>query len=143
MTIFDKTLQLSDAQAVTATANSTEIIDLGATGTVHGAAAPLQHNIGPGYCVPVLVQVVEAFATLTSLEVQLQASDAADFSTGVTSVTVMNDVAANLIAGKKAHYDVIPNDMPGRYIRARYIVTGTDATAGKITCGVVASVERN
>lgn len=144
MTIFDKTLQFSDAQVITGDAPSTEIVDLGAPGTVHGAAAPLEHNIGVGNPIPILAQVVEAFATLTTLEVQIQASDAETFTPGsaVNTVSMGTFVAADLVAGKKTPFSILPNDLKGRYMRMNYVVTGADATAGKITAGIVADTEQ-
>ena len=57
--IFDRTLLFSNAQAITADAASTDIVDLGATGTVYGAAAALNRDIGKGEEVALNVQVVE------------------------------------------------------------------------------------
>ena len=48
--IFDKTLQFSDQQAITATAVSTNVIDLLPTGTVYGHAAALLRDLGQEFC---------------------------------------------------------------------------------------------
>ena len=48
----------SDDQAVTATAISTNVIDLGAPGTPYDAAAALNQDIGKGCPIPVLVQLL-------------------------------------------------------------------------------------
>jgi hypothetical protein len=60
--IFDMQTLLSDAQAITATAASTNIIDLGPIN------AGFARDIGKGRHIPLRVQVVEAFNNLTSLD---------------------------------------------------------------------------
>src|SRR3546814_10407155 len=71
----------SDLQAITANAGSTNVIDLGATGTPYGAASALVRDIGKGGCnISLYVGVVEAFNTLTSLQISLQVDDNAAFS---------------------------------------------------------------
>ena len=55
----------SDDQAITATAVSTNVIDLGVAGTPYGAVAALNQDVGKGAGVPVLIQVTEDFDNLT------------------------------------------------------------------------------
>ena len=57
--IMDRTLLFSDGQAVTATAASTNVVDLGATGTVYGASSPVVRDIGNGTDVDLLVTVTQ------------------------------------------------------------------------------------
>src|SRR3546814_10245999 len=83
--IMDNTLVFSDGQAITADAGSTNVIDLGATGTPYGAASALVRDIGKGGCnISLYVGVVEAFNTLTSLQISLQVDDNAAFSSAKT-----------------------------------------------------------
>jgi len=125
----------SDDQAVTATAISTNVIDLGVAGTPYGAVAPLNNDKGKGAAVPVLIQVTEDFATLTSLTVTLEVSAAA----GLTSPKVLATetiLVADLVAGKQTYMQCLPNGVDMRYLGVRYTVTGSDATAGAITAGI-------
>jgi len=125
----------SDNQAVTATAVSTNVIDLGTPGTPHGAAAALKYDIGKGTPIPILVQVTADFATLTSLTITLEVSAA----TGMTSPVVLAEetiAVADLVAGKQMFNQVLPQGADLRYLAVRYTVTGSNATAGTITAGV-------
>lgn len=140
--IFSAQQRFSDQQAITATAISENVIDLGATGTVHGAAAALARDIGPGTKIPLLVQVTEDFNTLTSLTVSIESSANADLSS--SSVAASQTIAlADLVAGKQISLDCLPNQITGRYLGIRYTVAGTDPTAGKVTAGIVAAVQTN
>ena len=141
--IFDETLKLSDDQAITATAASTNVIDLGATGTVYGAAAALTRDIGPGQPVSLLIQVTEAFATLTSLDIQIELDSTESFTPDSTIDVQMAVPVASLVAGYKVPYNFVPDGVNLRYMRLKYTVNGSNATAGKITAGIVASVQTN
>lgn len=125
----------SDDQAITATAISTNVIDLGVTGTPYGAVAALNDDVGKGNPIPVLIQVTEDFATLTSLTVTLEVSAAA----GLTSPQVLATeviAVADLVAGKQTYMQCLPNGVDLRYLGVRYTVTGSNATAGTITAGI-------
>lgn len=125
----------SDDQAVTATAISTNVIDLGVAGTPYGAVAALNNDKGKGTKVPVLIQVTEDFATLTSLTVTLEVSAAA----GLTSPKVLATetiLVADLVAGKQTFMQCLPNGADLRYLGVRYTVNGSNATAGAITAGI-------
>lgn len=125
----------SDDQAITATAISENVIDLGVAGTPYGAAAPLNRDVGKGTPVPVLIQVTEDFATLTSLTITVEVSAAA----GLTSPQVLATetiAVADLLAGKQTYMQVLPNGADLRYLGVRYTVTGSNATAGAITAGI-------
>lgn len=127
--IFDKFNLLSNAQAITATAASTNIIDLSpiATGLVR--------DIGKGDRIPLLIQVVEAFNNLTSLTIALQTDDNSAFSSAKT-VWSQTVVLADLIAGKVIVPEFVTRGTDERYLRLNYTVTGTAPTLGKITAGV-------
>ena len=140
MTIFDKTLQFSDAQAITATAVSTNVVDMGAMGTVKGNSAAMVQELAPGSGIPLLVQVTETFATLTSLAINIQSS-ADEAFTSPNTIQLASIAAADLVAGKRTPFHTPPEGLSGGYWRMQYVVTGSDATAGKITAGVVAAVD--
>ena len=136
--IFDKQSLLSDAQAITATAVSTNVIDLQAMGTVPRQGAALTRDEFAGDCVPFLAQVVQDFATLTSLTITLESSDNSDLSSSVVHATSGAIPAASLKAGYRWNLAEMPEGVSKRYLGLRYTVAGSDATAGKITAGFVA-----
>jgi hypothetical protein len=140
--ITDKTLLFSDDQAITGDAASENVIDLGATGTVHGAAAALTRDIGKGNKIPLLAQVTEDFTLLTSLTVQVQCDSVENFASPKT-VAQQTIALADLVAGKTISIDVVPPGVDERYMRLNYDVTGTNPGAGKITAGIVAGVQTN
>lgn len=138
MALMDMESMFSDAQAITASAASENVIDLGAPGTPMHAAGAITQDIGRGRPIPVLIQVVEDFATLTSLQVTLEVD--ADNSWGAGNVKVLDSLdvgVADLVAGKKFNPFYIPEETNLRYVRLYYTVTGSNATAGKITAGLV------
>lgn len=134
--IFDKQALFSDAQAITATAASTNVIDLGAPGTPKHAKAPITQDFGRGRPVPLRVQVVEAFNNLTSLAVAIQVDDNEAFSSPKT-VATQTIALADLVAGKVAAIDYVPRGTDERFMRLNYTVTGTAPTTGKVTAGLV------
>lgn len=138
--IFDAQALFSDAQAITATAASTNIIDLGAPGTPKHAAAAMTQDIGRGRPVPLRVQVVEAFNNLTSLAIAVQVDDNSAFSSAKTVQTV-TVLLADLVAGKVVLPEYVPRGTDERYMRLYYTVTGTAPTTGKITAGLVAGAD--
>lgn len=141
--IYDAQTLFSDRQAVTATAASTNTIDLGATGTPYGGS-PLVRDVGKGNCVDVAVTVTEAFATLTSLTISVEVDDNSAFSTAATVFTTPAILAATLVAGYSVPMLVeLPEGTNERYVRLNYTVAGANATTGKITAGVVAARHTN
>lgn len=141
--IFSIQSLLSDAQAVTATAVSTNVLDLREAETPYGHAAALTRNIGGGPPIPLLVQVVETFATLTSLTITLETSNATNLTSSTVHWSSGAVAAASLVAGYKVPILYIPNGPHLRYLGLRFTVGGLDATAGKITAGLVPSIQIN
>ena len=140
--IFDKTLLFSDVQAITADAASTNIVDTLATGTVYDAAAALTKDIGKGKSLPINIQVVEAFNTLTSLGISIQVASDEAFTTPKTIAT-QTLALAELTVGKVSSLTVVLPGADMRYMRVYYDVTGTAPTTGKVTAGIVAAVQTN
>ena len=123
MSILDRQILFSNEQAITASAASTDVVDLGAN-----------RDIGAGEPLYVLVQVMQAFDNLTSLTIALQTSATENFASPV-QLTARTVALASLTAG--ATFSVGP--VPGgtlRYVRLYYTVTGTTPTTGKITAGI-------
>ena len=123
----------SDDQAITANADSTNVIDLGVAGTPHGAVAPLNNDKGKGTKIPILIQVTEAFNTLTSLEIKISTGATTALGTTVISKVVL---LADLVLGYQFPVDVLPNEIDERYLGIEYVVVGTPPTLGKITAGI-------
>lgn len=136
--VLDKNLLFSEAQAITATAASTNVIDLGALGVTPYNAAQLKHFVGLKK-IPLLIQVVTAFATLTSLKIAIESDDNSGFSSP-KEVIAQTVLVADLVAGFKPSFRQLPV-IKERYIRVKYTVNGSDATAGAITAGLVADVD--
>lgn len=131
--IFDNTLKLSNNQAVTETAVSENVIDLGVAG----------RNVGIGQNIPLRIAVTEDFATLTSLTVEVQTADDEAFSSPVTVVQTGAIAAADLVSGYSFNIDSAPKGVTGRYMRLNYTVGGSNATAGKINAGVTMGNQEN
>lgn len=140
--IFSQQQIFSDAQAVTATAISENVIDLGVRGTPYDAAAALNGDVGKGCPVPILAQVVEDFDELTSLTVAIETSDNANL-TGSTVLASQVIPLADLVAGKQIAVQFLPNGVTGRYLGLRYTVAGTPPTMGKVTAGITMGNQTN
>ena len=142
--IMDRSLLFSDGQAITATAASTNLVDLGETGTPYGGSA-LVRDVGlGGNSVPLVVTVTESFNTLTTLTISIEMDTTAAFSSPTTVWTSPAYTLAQLAVGAKYLLpDAIPAGVNERYVRLKYTVAGTAPTLGKITAGVVAARQTN
>jgi hypothetical protein len=138
--ILDDLAIFSDAQAITATAVSTNSYDLGAPGKTGYGQVQLRKRLGKAGEVPLLIQVVEDFNNLTSLQIDIESDDNSAFSSPkvVSSQIVL---LADLVAGFICEEDDIPRGMNERYMRIKYTVVGAAPTQGKITAGFVAAVD--
>lgn len=132
MMILDKTSLLYDNTAITGNTWGSDIIDLG---------SGLVRDISGGNDVPLLIQVTEAFNNATTLQMIMQWSDAANFS---TQNTIFDRTYANslLVPGFRFGIDKVPVGTRGRYLRIGFFITGTPTT-GRITAGVVAGWPTN
>lgn len=128
--ILDRQTLMSDRQAITATAGSTDQIDLSprATGLIR--------DIGPGKNLPLFIQVVENFNNLTSLTVSLQVDEDSAFGSAKTVAVTPAIPLAQLVAGYKFNMDYVPRGSDERYMRLLYTVAGTAPTTGRITAGI-------
>lgn len=116
--ILDAELLFGKDQAVTATATSTNVIDLGVAGDAIGQELTFH------------VIVTAVFATLTSLAVSIETSADDDTYTPVLSGPAI--AAASLTKGKEIFTVRVPRGL-SRYVRLKYTVAGSNATTGKIT----------
>ena len=129
--LYDLENLFSNNQAVTADAASTNIIKL--------AAGQLK-EVAFGTPIPLRIQVTEDFETLTSLNIKVQTASDEAFTSPVDLASTGAIAAADLKAGYVAPINFIPKGNLG-YMRLYYDVTGSNATAGKITAGIVAANE--
>ncbi len=129
--LYDLENLFSNNQAVTADAASTNIIKL--------AAGQLK-EVAFGTPIPLRIQVTEDFETLTSLNIKVQTASDEAFTSPVDLAATGAIAAADLKAGYVAPINFIPKGNLG-YMRLYYDVTGSNATAGKITAGIVAANE--
>ena len=142
--IVDNTLVLSDSQAVTATARSTNIIDIGAAGTAYGHAAAVPRDIGKVTEIPLWISITEAFNNLTSLTFQLEVDD--DPAFGSPTIVAVGPAVplASLTLGARVNFPAeLPEGTNERFIGLRYTVAGAAPTTGKIFAGIVAGRPNN
>lgn len=133
--ILDKLLMFSDKQAVTATAASTDVIDLG---PIDGT----RRDIGVGYPLEfwALVNTTATASGAATVNVQLQTSP--DNSTW-TSIYESGALAlAALIAGKRIVSAKVPSGVQ-KYLRVNYTVSTGPLTAGAFTSGINLDVDNN
>jgi hypothetical protein len=129
--IIDKFLQVSNEQAVTATAASTDVIDFG----------QVNPNSGMSDHLTVAITVDEAVTASGSATVVFSVQDSADNSTFVDLAATPAIGKAVLVAGYQL---LVP--MPfshRRYVRVNYTVATGPLTAGKFSAQIVTGVQAN
>jgi hypothetical protein len=122
--LFDEQSILSDNQPITANAVSTNTLYVG-------------KNDASREDVPFKGVVTEAFNNLTKLQVLLETCANGTFATD--STTTIYDRIFEL-AELKQGADIAPRYVPKGfkdYVRAKYVITGTAPTTGKVKMGVV------
>ena len=129
--ILDKQNLMSEDQAVTVSAASTNVIDLGAV----DATAPTP-NLRLGHLGRVLVQVTADFATCTSIAAKVQVSADAAFTAPKDVISGGAVAVASALAGKKLLDVQLPEEADLRYLRVYYTVAGSAATAGTVVAAI-------
>lgn len=137
--IFSEQLLFSDNQAITATAVSTNVIDL----KVLSSLITVRPDIGVGMMVPILIQVTTGFTTsANTLIVSLQHSD----TEGSGYVDIVDTQAKPTSEMTSAGYifpiNAFVRTMDKRFLRLNYTVSATLAV-GTVTAGVVMSIQGN
>lgn len=135
---YDALLMFSNAQVVTATAVSTDVLDLGLPSvnprSATGARFIVSHGAGNAGDFALVCKVGADFAGLTSIDVQLQVSN--DNSAYTTIATTGAIPLSKLKAGYEFGFHGLPLEAKGRYLRLNYVVTGTGTGGGQITAGI-------
>lgn len=133
--IFSANQMFSDGQVVTVDAASTNVIDLGATGTVLGAPAALTRDIGKGRPIQIVVQLdIAATGTTPTLIVELQVDTVENFASPTTVARTVQ--LAGGAAGARLALYYVPEGTNERYLRLYYDVGGTTPSY-QLTAGIV------
>lgn len=133
--ITDKLLMFSEALAVTDTAASTDVIDLG----------PIDGNrrdIGVGYPLEFWALVNEAATASGEATVNIQLQTSENNSSWSTIYDSGALAKATLTAGKRVVSVKVPAGVQ-RYLRVNYSVATGPLTAGKFTAGISLDVDAN
>lgn len=128
------------AQAITATAISTNVIDARQPG-----GTPAIKDEGQfGQELWLVVQVIQAFNTLTSLTVTLESDSTANLATApVVHFSTGAVLLAALTAGATIARVQIPSGSYKRFVGLRYTVGGSNPTLGSIISFITLDAQRN
>ena len=128
--IFDETNEFSAKQAITVSAASTNVIDLG-----------VDRDIGKGAPVELVIMVTTLFAGGTSIDAALETDDNSGFSSATSIWTSGAIATATLVKGYRFAIRFMPRANE-RYLRIYYTVVGT-MSAGNIQAGLVLGDQSN
>jgi hypothetical protein len=123
---LDRQNLFSSSQAVTATAASTDIIDLGSS-----------RDIGAGEPLEIIVAVDTTFTAggAATLDIALQTDTSSGFGSAVTLASTGATAVASLTSGVAIARWKVPRGVL-RYLRLNYTVATGPMTAGTITAGI-------
>ena len=130
--IVDKSLELSSEQAVTASAASTNYVDLGV------ASRP---GVAQKY-IAITVKEAAAAAGAATVTFKLQSDSDSAFGSAVDESTTAAIGKADLVLGKQI-FIPLPVEMEARYFRMYYTVASGPLTAGKFDAHVVEGIQMN
>ncbi|MEN4542896.1 Bbp16 family capsid cement protein [Pantoea agglomerans] len=133
--ILDKLLMFSEAQAVTASAASTDVIDLG---PIDGT----RRDIGVGYPLELFVNVNTTATAAGAATVNIQLQTSPDNSTWTTLASTSDLALSALTSGKRVWSQKVPQGVQ-RYLRVNYVVGTGPLTAGAFTAGINLDVDNN
>ena len=132
--ILDKELQFSSAQAVTATAVSTNVVDLNTAGIDIGTG----ENLFIHTKIDVAMTDAGSDSTIT---VELVTDDNSSMSTPVLVQTLGVFAAVSGITTKPIVQRIQPSALFERYIAIRYTATGGSLTTGSFSSSIVKDAE--
>jgi hypothetical protein len=129
---LDKETILSEDQALTTTANSTNVVDLSGVDT---------KDVAPGEPLDLLVQVTADLTGGTSVAVTVETDDDEAFGSATTVATSAAIAAATLVAGYRFAV-ALPAQGLERYLRLTYTIVGT-FSAGTVSAAVILDRQTN
>lgn len=137
--IFSIEQTFSAGQTVTTTGPSTNVIDLGATGTVVKGPAALVRDIGKGEPIAIWIQLdADADDPADTLDVELQVDSDPAFGSPKT-VAVAPQITGGS-AGDRVPIHYIPKGTDEQYMRLLYTIGG-DTPSYTLTAGIVAAAQ--
>ncbi|PLR52418.1 Bbp16 family capsid cement protein [Chimaeribacter arupi] len=133
----DKQLEFSDSQTVTATAISTNVVDLNPAFNYNTGV-----DIGTGEDVYLVLQVDTAAtaAGAATVQITLESSAAAGLTSSTVHFTSPTYQLADLTAGKTLTAVKLPTGTYLRYVGVRYTVSTGPLTAGAFSAFIVKDV---
>jgi hypothetical protein len=129
MTILDAQLLLSDAQAVTSTEASDNIIDLG---PLHADNTERDIGQGEGLRLVIITDTTALSTGSSTVTFALQTDDTSTFGSATTLWQSSAIAKATLVAGYRVADIAIPKGCE-KYLRLNYTVATADLTAGAFT----------
>lgn len=126
------------AQAITATANSTNVLDMRPGGV------PASEDIGVGYPSPwLVVNIVQAFNNLTSLQIDFVSDSNSNLATSPVTHFSKTVLLAGLTAGAQVVRVQVPSDDYKEFAGLKYTVNGTAPTTGSLLAFLTMDPQRN
>lgn len=117
-------------QTITGDAASTNIIDLNAAGVNPG---------GGGRTVYLVLRVVTAFVTLTTLEILLENDEDSGFATSLIQVGMWRFALSQMTAGALLINQALPSWKYKQWMRLYFNVIGSDPGSGSTLFGALCS----
>ena len=130
---IDKSLELSSSQAVTASAASTNYIDLGSARKM---------GVGEVKYIHFTVDTTTVSAGATTMDIEVEVDDNTSFSSAKVVASKLAIPKADLVAGYQI-YLPIPIEADERYLRINYTVDTANFSAGAFSAGVVDKIQEN
>lgn len=140
-TIFSGSIAASgtrSAQAITATANSTNVLD----SRINGAPALVDLGLVED-CMWLVVLVVQAFNTLTSLQIDLLSDSNSNLATSPVTHFSKTVLLAGLTAGAQVVRVQLPSDDYKEFVGVKYTVNGSNPTLGSVLAFLTPDPQRN
>ncbi|QBF27159.1 hypothetical protein EXN22_16215 [Pseudomonas tructae] len=138
----DKQLEFSDSQAVTATAISTNVVDLYPRGNAVNTNVTRDIGVGEDVYLVVQTDTTATAAGAATVTVTLESSSTADLA---TTPTVHYSSAANALAALVGSTTLLAIKLPAgqynRYVGVRYTVATGPLTAGAFSAFITKDVQ--